>query len=53
MKVAFDLFSMVTYVCFVWFTLWNANDHETRLTHLESVTFESSRCPNSLINLRS
>jgi hypothetical protein len=38
------------------FMIFETTDHEKRLKHLESVTFESSRCPEpnksfSLVNL--
>jgi len=56
MKEIFDITIGAFIAGMLTFTILELRDHEKRITHLESVTFESSRCPEpnksfSLVNL--
>lgn len=55
MKELIEVMAPVFCMLSIWYVLDANKDHEKRLNHLESVTFESSRCPDnktfSLVNL--
>lgn len=51
MKDVFNVAGAIFIAVVIIGLIFSIGDHQERLQHLESVTFESSRCP--LINLRS